>query len=131
MPSIDNTDIHFRDNDGHTTPGSMQTTLFDASDRLKRAAIRLGCCWLGAGVTLFIPLAHFVLVPAFLIAGPIMAVSAYRTEQERNHVRGTCPVCQETIEIKLEAKDELPKWSYCPECTAPLQIGEQTEPQNH
>jgi hypothetical protein len=122
MPSIDTTQIQIQDNDGNAAPGSMQTTLYDTRDRMTRAAIRLGACWAAAGVTLFIPLAHFVLVPGFLLAGPIMAVSAYRTEQARELARGTCPVCKETVEIRLEAADNLPKWSYCPKCNAPLQL---------
>lgn len=122
MPSIDTTQIQFQDNDGNASLGSMQTTLYNPGDRMTRAVVRLGACWAAAGVTLFIPLAHFVLVPGFLLAGPIMAISAYRTEQARELARGTCPVCQEAVEIKLEADDNLPKWTYCPKCNAPLQL---------
>lgn len=80
--------------------------------------------WAMAGVTLFIPLAHFVLVPGFLIAGPVVAVMVYRSEQARDHAEGRCPLCGEEITIKLEAKDEIPKWTYCPACNAALQITE-------
>jgi hypothetical protein len=89
---------------------------------MKRALLRLAACWAAAGVTLFIPLAHFVLVPGFLIAGPVMAVGAYRTEWARNHATGHCPACQADITLALEAKDTLPKWTYCPACNVPLQI---------
>lgn len=122
MSHIATTEIQFNDNDGHSATAVMQTTVYESSDRITRAAVRLGACWAAAGVTLFIPLAHFVLVPAFLIAGPVMAVSAYRTSQARDHATGSCPSCSEDVEIKLEADDELPKWTYCPRCNAPLQL---------
>jgi len=122
MPRIETTDIQLKDNAGNVVPGSLQTTLYDARDRLRRAGLRLAACWAAAGVTLFIPLAHFVLVPSFLIAGPVLAVGAYRMERVRNHAGGRCPVCKAEITLALEAKDTLPKWTYCPACNAPLQL---------
>ena len=122
MPSTETTEIQLQDNEGNASLGNMRTTRYSSGDRMTRAAIRLGACWAAAGVTLFIPLVHFVLVPGFLLAGPIMAVSAYRSELARELARGICPVCKEAVEIKLEADDNLPKWTYCPKCNAPLQL---------
>jgi hypothetical protein len=122
MPTIEHTPVAIKDNDGNPKPGQMQATLFDHNDCVKRALSLLGLFWLLGGISLFIPLAHFVLVPGFLIAGPVIAYLTYKTTRRRDHVDGECPVCKETIKIKMEAKDELPKWTYCPACTAPLQI---------
>ncbi len=124
MPSNDITDIQIRDGDGNAADGKLHTTLYDVGDRTRRALLRLAMFWGMAGVSLFIPLAHFVLVPGFLIAGPVVAVMVYRSKQARDHVEGRCPVCGEGITIKLEAKDEIPKWTYCPACNAALQITE-------
>jgi len=122
MPKLENTPVSITDNDGKIAPGQMQTTYFDQGDRLKRALQRLGFFWLLAGITAFIPIAHFVLVPGFLIAGPVVAYMTFQMGWMRNHVSGECPGCQKEITIKLEAKDELPKWTYCPACNVPLQI---------
>ena len=122
MPSIENTDVRFVDNHGNSAAASLQTTLFDSRDRMKRALLKLGLFWLLAVGSIPIIFAHWVLVPGFFLAGPWMAWHTYQVRQVRNHVTGECPVCKETVEIKLEANDELPKWSYCPACTAPLQI---------
>jgi hypothetical protein len=124
MSNSETTVIVFKDKDGNTVDGEMFTTRFDSGDRSKRALGRLAACWAAAGVTLFIPLAHVVLVPAFLIAGPALAVAAYRQEFARERVEGQCPACQAAVEIKLEPKDTLPKWRYCPACNASLQIVE-------
>jgi hypothetical protein len=124
MPEIEHSDVYLQDNDGNHQPGQLQTTRYDQGDRVKRALQRLGFFWLLAGITLFIPIAHFVLVPGFLIAGPVMAYLTYRTEAVRNHTTGTCPVCGEAVTLAMDAKDNLPKWTYCPSCNAPLQISE-------
>lgn len=122
MSSTDTTNVQFQDNEGNTRPGSVQATLYETRDRILRAAVRLVGFWAAAVLSAFIPLAHFVLVPAFLIAGIVMAISAYRTDRALNQAQGECPVCQEQITIPLEANDQLPKWTYCPACNAPLQV---------
>lgn len=122
MPTIENTPVSLKDNDGKITAGEMQTTLFDQGDCIKRGLQRLGFFWLLAGITLFIPLAHFVLVPGFLIAGPVIAYLTFKTTQVRDHTTGACPACDTGIKINMDGKDELPKWTYCPSCNMPLQI---------
>jgi hypothetical protein len=122
MPTIEHSPVAVKDNDGITLPGQMQTTWFDHNDCVKRALLKLALFWFLAVVSLPIIFAHWVLVPGFLIAGPFLAYHTYKTGHRRDHVDGECPVCKEKITIKLEAKDELPKWTYCPACKAPLQI---------
>lgn len=122
MSRTDTTNIQLQDNEGNTNQGVVLRTMYETSDRLVRAGVRLLGFWAAAVVSVFIPLAHFVLVPAFFIAGIVMAISAYRTEQALNESKGSCPVCQQEVVIPLEANDQLPKWTYCPDCNAPLQL---------
>lgn len=124
MPTIENTSVHIRGNDGQVTSGSLQTTHFDHGECVKRALMKLGLFWLLALASIPIIFAHWVLVPGFFIAGPWMAYRTFQVKHTCNHVRGNCPVCQEDIEIKMEAGDELPKWTYCPGCKAPLHLFE-------
>ena len=126
MPQSDVKEVQFVDGDGKAADARLHTTLYDSGDRLKRALGRLALLWAIAGVSLFIPLAHFVLVPGFLIAGPVVAMMVYRSEQARERSDGHCPVCEKEISIKLDAKDETPKWTYCPACNAALQITEKS-----
>lgn len=122
MSRTQSTEILIKDNEDNTSPGTLVSTLYEPGERLSRAGIRLAAFWAAALVAVFIPLAHFVLVPAFLIAGIVMAISAYRMDQAPNEVTGTCPACHEEMSIPLEANDKLPKWTYCPLCNASLQI---------
>jgi len=124
MASIEQSAVLLTGKDGNTRTGILQTTHFDQGDRLKRALARLAAFWALAVVTAFIPIAHFVLVPGFLIAGPVIAFMTYKTGWIRNHAAGTCPDCDHEITLSLGARDQLPKWTYCPDCNAPLQITE-------
>jgi len=128
MPNIENTPVSIKNNDGKSTAGQMQTTWFEHRDRVKRGLLKLGLFWLLAVASLPIIFAHWVLVPGFFLAGPWMAYLTYKTTHRRDHVSGICPDCNEKITIKLESKDELPKWTYCPACNTPLHI---TQPDNH
>lgn len=122
MLTIENTQVHIKGNDGQATSGSLQTTHYDHSECVKRALMKLGLFWLLALGSLPIIFAHWVLVPGFFIAGPWMAYRTFQVKHTCDHVRGDCPVCQENVEIEMEARDELPKWTYCPRCNNPLQL---------
>ena len=92
MPSVRIDPIQFRDSAGaQSTDAEMHVTEFTDADCFKRALIRFTLLWLLAFVTLFIPLAHFVLVPGFLIAGPVVAILAYRMKESKEHASGICP----------------------------------------
>ncbi len=122
MPTTENTSVHIKGNDGQLESGSLQTTHYDHSECVKRALLKLGLFWLLALASIPIIFAHWVLVPGFFIAGPWMAYRTFQVKYARNHVRGSCPVCQEDVEIKMEARDELPRWTYCPRCNNPLHL---------
>jgi len=122
MPTIKNIPVQIKGNDGQVTLGSLQTTHYDHGECVKRALMKLGLFWLLALGSLPIIFAHWVLVPGFFIAGPWIAYRTFQATYTRNHMQGDCPVCQENVKIKMEARDELPKWTYCPSCSNPLQI---------
>jgi len=123
MPNTTETTIQFRANNGEsTTNATLYSLEFDQSELTKRALTRLGLCWLASVGSLPIIFAHWVLVPGFFIAGPILAMGAYKMKTIPDHADGTCPSCQEKISFDLEPKDKLPKWTYCPTCNNSIQI---------
>jgi len=123
MPQVKESAIQFRSNDGEQTTDAILYSLeFDQRELTKRALTRLGLCWLASIGSLPIIFAHWVLVPGFFIAGPIMAMTAYKMKLMPDHADGDCPVCKETISLKLEPKDTLPKWTYCPSCKKSVQV---------
>jgi hypothetical protein len=54
------------------TIGIAQIQEWNQKERLKRALKTLGISWGLAIVSVLIPLAHFILVPGFLLAGPFV-----------------------------------------------------------
>lgn len=115
--------VFFKNSSGDkATDATLHITEFDPKDSTQRALKRLGLFWLLALLSLPIIIAHWVLVPGFFIAGPIAAAMVYKQKQIMDKTTGVCPECNEAIEIKLEPKDQLPKWTYCPSCNKSLNI---------
>lgn len=123
MPRSESQAVIFKSSNSESSVNAeLQMTYYDDKDRLKRALMRLGLFWLLAIGSIPIIFAHWVLVPGFFIAGPIAAMMVYRIVQAVDHASGQCPNCNEQIIIKLEPKDTLPKWAYCPSCNKSIQI---------
>lgn len=114
--------ISFKTGNGGAQAATLHVTCYDKAARAQRALKNLLACWAVATATVFIPLAHFVLVPSFIIAGPAMAYRKLRRDTEPNKAVGTCPACSKDIELHMEPTDALPKWTYCPSCNASLQL---------
>jgi hypothetical protein len=62
--------------------------------RAGRASLALLGLWAIAGVCIFIPGAHFVLVPGFLLAGLIAAAIRFGQDHSLVEVVGVCPRCK-------------------------------------
>ena len=116
--------VVFKNSNGDkATDAKLHIKVFDNKDSTIRALKRLGLFWLLAVASLPIIGAHWILVPGFFIAGPIAAVMAYRVKEVVDKSSGECPECGESIEVKMDAKELLPKWTYCPKCSQSLYIG--------
>jgi len=116
--------IKISNSNGQQTTGTLSYMVYTKQQRVARAAKTLGIFWGLAVVTLFIPLAHFVLVPGFFIAGPIVAYLRYRVTETVDKASGECPTCHEQVTIQLDASDRLPKWTYCSANNDPIQLSE-------
>ncbi len=107
--------------------GLLYSQVFAPQERLLRAMKVWGLSWLLAVPSILLPIAHWVLVPGFIIAGPIWAYKRYRTPSVPDHVSGHCPMQHEEISVPLEASDRLPMWTHCPVCHASLQFVEREQ----
>ncbi len=114
--------IGIKGNDTAIVSGVLNSQILSSGERIAKAGQVLALCWLLAVITLFIPIAHFFLVPLFAIGGPVMAYMKYRAAEITENATGVCPECSDSITIKLDPSDKLPKWTYCPTCNKPLQL---------
>lgn len=74
---------------------------FDRGERVRRAMAGLGVWWAVALGCVFIPVAHFVLVPGFLIYGVLVCLRRLKTETVVVAARGRCPDCGAEQDLDL------------------------------
>lgn len=86
------------------------------------AALKLGgLMWGLALVSVFIPVAHFVLVPGFLLAGPVAALLARRRTEVLLGGLVRCPKCDETYDVGGGAL-QWPAQGQCPACRSVVRL---------
>jgi hypothetical protein len=79
-------------------PATIEIIPHDRHQRLVRAVLALLACWGLAAVAILIPVLHFLLVPAFFLAGPFFAYRRLHEEATVTRIRGTCPACSQPID---------------------------------
>jgi len=124
MADKENRNIRIIDNAGAVQSGALTVNIYSKDERLKRAAKMLLLCWLLALASVPILFAHFILVPLFLVAGPIMAYRRYHVMESVEAAHGKCPTCLKEINMPLDPGQRLPMWTYCPPSNDPIQLVE-------
>jgi hypothetical protein len=99
-------------------PGSATATVIHQTppQRLARTFGALGMFWGLALIGLFIPLAHFILVPTFFTAGIVVAVLKAREDQRLVKVCGACPHCGVDQEFEVGGRFTRERSLVCPLC---------------
>lgn len=95
---------------GHPdTHATLHERVWTRAQRLQRSAKALGLTWAAAVAAVFLPVLHFVLVPALLIAGPVAAYARYREERTLLGYEGVCPACGAALEERraLPSREEV------------------------
>jgi hypothetical protein len=113
--------ITLADVGGAKTAGGLTIARLSRRDRLLRALQCGGGCWLAAVGAVFLPIAHFVLVPALLLAGPIVGAWQWSREERVVVGQGTCPYCEADVPIQSGAL-QWPLTETCPACLRSLEI---------
>jgi hypothetical protein len=103
-------------------PARVRLESFDRAGRVRRAAIGLAQSWGIAIVSIFIPVAHFFLVPGFFIAGVVIAVRRLGMETIVRGARGTCPDCGMEQTLDLPTRWDPPLDVDCRHCHRRLQL---------
>jgi hypothetical protein len=104
---------------GKVTSGSIFIHIWTKQERLKRALKFGGLCWGLSAISILLPLAHFILVPLFFLAGPIVAIVIYKQMAFIEEGQGPCPFCQAIVIIsKGPMKWPSDGWSTDELCTS-------------
>ncbi len=107
--------------DASRAAGEVRFQSWDRRARLGRAALAWAAFWGVALVSVVIPVLHFLLVPGFLIAGPIAAFRRWRQQSGILGGEGKCPKCG--VRMFIEAHpDEWPLFDICGACRASVRI---------
>lgn len=107
--------------DGRASTGQFVIRQLNTGDRVKAGLGWLGVSWLIAIVCIALPVIHFVLVPLFLLLGPVGFLYGYRSSERIESGTGSCPACSAAI--------AFPRGRYlssykdtCPKCLHALYI---------
>lgn len=122
MPTKEQHPVTILEGDTHSSEGVLYLSSFSRNDRLKRAFSSMLLCWLAAGLSVFIPIAHFFLVPVLLISGPVLFYIKVNQQQAKEKIEGVCPSTQSPLLIELEANAKMPMWTYCTVCNKSIKI---------
>lgn len=105
---------------GRPTTGTATILEFDREQRLRRALAGLGKWWGIALLSVFIPVAHFVLLPAFLAYGAWQLVQRLGTAELTAAAHGTCPDCGAEQQLDLPPRWRAPQAVTCRHCSRGL-----------
>ena len=84
--------------------------------RLARVLAGLGLFWGVALLCVFIPVAHFILVPTFLLTGIAVAIKRAREDRRLILLRGACPRCGAAQEFRPGGRFADGRSLDCPRC---------------
>jgi len=103
-----------------TRDATVRVVSFGRSVRLRRALSGLVLAWLLAVVCIFIPVAHFFLVPGFLGLGAYLFASRWRTSSSVMRAFGTCPDCDASQDFQMAGNWNPPHRVTCNGCQRSL-----------
>jgi hypothetical protein len=106
------------------TPAQVVVESLSTGDRLRRAGIALLGGAALAVIALPIPLVHFVLVPAALLIGLVVAAMRLSQREIIRSAEGSCPYCGTPQRLGLAGRVfRLPREVFCDHCRRPLDLG--------
>jgi hypothetical protein len=101
---------------GAPTPARLLIATFDAAQRLRRAVKALLGFWGAMVVSVFLPGAHFVLVPGFFGVGIWQFFRRLRQGEQVRGAHGICPDCGVEQDFELGGRLRLPQAVQCRSC---------------
>lgn len=91
-------------------------------DRTVAVARAWAISWLAAVAAIFVPVLHFVLVPALLVGGPLYALSLRNEHTTLLRARGTCPACGAAVAHAQKGRAAASMALRCDACGRALEL---------
>ena len=107
---------------GAPTSATLKIVAFDAGQRLRRAVKGWLASWGAMVVCVFVPIAHFVLVPSFFALGVWQFFRRLRQGEQVRGAHGTCPDCGAEQDFELSSGFRLPQGIQCRSCQRGLTL---------
>ena len=107
---------------GSSTTAVVELVTFSPTQRVRRAWLGLATWWTVAGACLFIPVAHFFLVPGFLVFGIYSFFRRSRTSVVALSASGICPDCDAEQAFELREQWEEIQDIACGSCHRSLKL---------
>ena len=104
-----------------SSTGEVRIFHWNSRERLMRGGKALALCWGLAIASIFIPVLHFVLVPAFLLIGPFLFYINYKQETGVLGGEVPCPLCQNSVKIN-SGPVRWPIFDICEQCKASVRL---------
>lgn len=84
---------------GKSRSGQIILRSFSRNERLRRSLLTLLGFWGLSALSILIPIAHFVLVPAFFLLAPFLARQKWQQDASIIDGECLCPECSEKIPL--------------------------------
>ena len=104
-----------------TSLGSINIISWSKSQRSKRCVLFWTASWVAALIAVFIPLAHFFLVPAFFILGPVLGLRQLQITKQITGGTASCPACASDLKIE-KCSYKWPLEELCTNCRRNITI---------
>jgi hypothetical protein len=103
------------------TFGKIEIKQWSLKERNQRALKALGLTWCAGVCFILVPIAHFVLVPLCVIAGPFISLFVRGQKSMVTGGSGICPKCSAAFKISKGSE----RWPYedtCSKCFFTIKI---------
>jgi hypothetical protein len=107
---------------GKPTVATLLIATYDAGQRLRRAVKALLACWGAMVVSVFLPIAHLVLVPSFFGAGIWQFFKRLGQAERVRGAHGRCPDCGAEQDFDLSSRLRFPQAVQCGSCQRGLTL---------
>lgn len=112
---------------GKPAAATLLVATYDAGQRLRRAVQGLLGFWGAMVVSVFLPIAHFVLVPSFFGIGIWQFFKRLRQAERVRGAHGTCPDCGAEQDFELSSGLRFPQSVQCRSCQRGLTLAATVE----